>query len=171
MPAQTSTSPPGAYGDSGAYAGFQARAYSDRDAVTDGHANPGPGPNRNADTHTRAHGDPDGNSATYARTNGERTGNTYTGTSPEFSHVAGTRCSARGAVLALRRGANTATRRQSNHSIVDAQGGIYGPYTGTWFAHHQGNGHRAYRRPLRGPRQRPMRRRPSYTGRSSHPTS
>ena len=51
-PAQTSTSPTGAYGDSVACAHFHARAYSDQNAVTDDHANPGPGPNRNADTHT-----------------------------------------------------------------------------------------------------------------------
>ena len=35
--------------------------------------------------------------------------------------------------------------------IVAAQGGIYGPYTGTWFDQHQADGHRAYRRPIRGP--------------------
>ena len=95
--------PTGAYGDSVACAGFQARAYSHRDAVTDGHASPGPGPNRrNADTHTQAYGDsypctrtysnPNGNAGTdtrahgdeqpYARANGDRNGNSCADASP-----------------------------------------------------------------------------------------
>ena len=76
--------PTGAYGDSGAYGDFQARAYSD--------------PNGNAGTDARAHGD----EQPYARTNND--GNTYADTSPECSHVAGTRCSARVPVFGLRIG-------------------------------------------------------------------
>ena len=103
---------------------FQARAYTDRDAVTDGHANPGPCPNRNANTCTRAHGDgypcaraysdPNGNAGTdarahgdeqpYARANGDRNSNTYADASPKRSHVAGNHCSVRGPMLGLRSG-------------------------------------------------------------------
>ena len=106
-----------AHEPTGAYGGFKARAYSNRDADTDGHANPGPGPNRNADTHTRAHGDgypcaraySDPNGSTDARAHGgeqpyariNNDGNTYVDTNPEGSHVAGTRCSARGPVLGI----------------------------------------------------------------------
>ena len=106
-----------AHEPTGAYGGFKARAYSTRDADTDGHANPGPGPNRNADTHTQAHGDgypcaraySDPNGSTDARAHGDEQpyarinndGNTYADTNPEGSHVAGTRCSARGPVLGI----------------------------------------------------------------------
>ena len=46
--------------------------------------------------------------------------------------------------------------------IVDVQGGIYGPYTGSWFDNIRENRHRAHRGPLRGPRQRPVRSQSRY---------
>ena len=44
--------------------------------------------------------------------------------------------------------------------IVEGMGGIiYGPYNRPPVRQHPGDRHRAHRRPLRGPRQRPLRRR------------
>ena len=43
--------------------------------------------------------------------------------------------------------------------IIAGIGGIYGPYTGPVFRHGARDGHRAYRAPVRSPRQRPVLRR------------
>ena len=133
--------PTAAYGDSVAYADFQARAYSDRDAVTDGHANHGPQPKRRPPT-------PEPTATATSAPEPTATPTATPALTPEPTVIATatpTPTSVQSA--ATWRGITVGSEdRCSDYEasdyhyspsverrIVDAQGGIYGPYTGTWF--------------------------------------